>query len=116
MNKIKIRNYQIFNTIFVFALGTLLHFVYDWSGQNQIIGAFSAVNESTWEHLKLIYFPMLITIIIGFFYLGKNTSNFMCSKTIGLLVALAFTVIFFYTYTGILGKNIAIIDISSFFI
>ncbi len=116
MNKIKIRNYQIFSTIFVFVLGTLLHFVYDWSGQNQIIGAFSAVNESTWEHLKLIYFPMLITIIIGFFYLGKNTSNFMCSKTIGLLVALAFTVIFFYTYTGILGKNIAIIDISSFFI
>ena len=58
MNKIKIRNYKIFNTIFVFALGTLLHFVYDWSWQNQIIGAFSAVNESTWEHLKLIFFPI----------------------------------------------------------
>ncbi len=116
MNKIKIRNYQIFSTIFVFVLGTLLHFVYDWSGQNQIIGAFSAVNESTWEHLKLIFFPMLITIIIGYFYFRKTVSNFICSETIGLLVSLAFTVIFFYTYTGILGKNIAIIDISSFFI
>lgn len=116
MNKIKIRNYQIFSTIFVFVLGTLLHFVYDWSGQNQIIGSFSAVNESTWEHLKLIFFPMLITIIIGFFYLGKTVPNFICSKTIGLLVSLAFTVIFFYTYTGILGTNIAFIDISSFFI
>ena len=116
MNKIKIRNYQIFNTIFVFALGTLLHFVYDWSGQNQIIGAFSAVNESTWEHLKLIYFPMLITTIAGVIYFGKTVPNFLCSKTIGILVALAFTVIFFYTYTGILGTNIAIIDISSFFI
>ena len=116
MNKIKIRNYQIFSTIFVFALGTLLHFTYDWSGQNQIIGAFSAVNESTWEHLKLIFFPMLITIIIGYFYFRKTIFNFICSKTIGLLVALTFTVVFFYTYTGILGKNIAIIDISSFFI
>lgn len=27
-----------------------------------------------------------------------------------------FTVVFFYTYSGILGKNIAIIDISSFFV
>lgn len=116
MNKIRIRNFQIFSTIFVFVLGTLLHFVYDWSGQNQIIGAFSAVNESTWEHLKLIFFPALITIIIGSFYFKKTVCNFICSKTIGLLVSLAFTVIFFYTYTGILGKNIAIIDILSFFI
>ena len=116
MDKRKIRKYQIFSTLFVFALGTLLHFTYDWSGQNQIIGAFSAVNESTWEHLKLIFFPMLITIIIGFFYLGKTVPNFVCSKTIGLLVSLAFTVIFFYTYTGILGTNIAFIDIASFFI
>ena len=116
MNKIKIRNYQIFSTIFVFVMGTLLHFVYDWSGQNNIIGAFSAVNESTWEHLKLIFFPMVITIIIGFFYLGKIVPNLLCSKTIGLLVSLAFTIIFFYTYTGILGNNIAFIDIASFFI
>lgn len=116
MDKRKIRRYQIFSTLFVFVLGTLLHFTYDWSEQNQIIGAFSAVNESTWEHLKLIFFPMLITIIIGFFYLGKIIPNFICSKTIGLLVSLTFTVIFFYTYTGILGTNIAFIDIASFFI
>ena len=112
----KIRNYQIFSTIFVLVLGTLFHFTYKWSGNNKIIGIFSSVNESTWEHLKLIYFPMLITIIIGRFYFGKNISNFFCSKTIGLLVALTFIVIFFYTYTGVLGKNIAIIDISSFFV
>lgn len=116
MNKIKIRKYQIFSTIFVFFLGTLLHFVYDWSGQNQIIGVFSAVNESTWEHLKLIYFPVLITIIMGYLYLGKTIPNFVCSKTIGLLISLVFTVIFFYTYTGVLGTNIAFIDIFSFFI
>lgn len=29
---------------------------------------------------------------------------------------MAFTVIFFYTYTGILGKSISVIDIGSFFI
>lgn len=116
MSKTKIRNYQIFSIIFTFILGTLLHFTYDLSGQNAFVGLFSAVNESTWEHLKLLYFPMLLTTIIGYFYFDKKVKNFICSKTIGIIVAMLFTVIFFYTYTGILGKNIAIIDIASFFI
>ena len=34
----------------------------------------------------------------------------------GEFIAMAFTVVFFYTYTGILGNNIAVIDIASFFI
>lgn len=116
MNKSKIRKYQIFSIIFTFVLGTILHFTYEWSGDNKIVGLFSAVNESTWEHLKLLYFPMLITTIIGVFYFKKDLPNFLCSKTIGIVMAIAFTVVFFYTYTGVLGRNIAAIDISSFFI
>lgn len=116
MNIKQIRNFQIFSIIFTIALGTILHFTYDLSGQNKIVALFSAVNESTWEHLKLLFFPMLITTIIGIIYFGKNVPNFLCSKTIGILVAICFTIVFFYTYTGVLGKNIAVIDISSFFI
>ena len=116
MNKKKIRIYQIFSVILVWILGTLFHFTYQLSGKNQIISIFSSINESTWEHLKLLYFPMLITIIIGYYFIKKDAPNFLCSKTIGILVSLAFTVIFFYTYAGILGKNIPIIDIFSFFI
>jgi len=37
-----------------------------------LIASFSAVNESVWEHLKLLFFPMLLTTIIGYFYIGKN--------------------------------------------
>ncbi|MBO4815922.1 MAG: hypothetical protein J5507_03160 [Clostridia bacterium] len=116
MNKKQIRNYQIFSAIFVIILGTMLHFTYKWSGENKLIGLFSAINESTWEHLKLVFFPMLISIIIGYFYIGKNTFNFVCSKTLGLILGMGFIVIFFYTYSGILGNNIAILDIISFLI
>lgn len=112
----KIRNYQIFSIIFTFVLGTLLHFTYKWSGENKIVAIFSSINESVWEHLKLLYFPMLLTIIIGYFYIGKNIPNFLCSKTLGILISMAFTIIFFYTYTGVLGKDIPAIDIASFFI
>ena len=116
MNKTKIRNYQIFSVIFIIIFGTLFHFTYQLSGKNPIVAIFSSINESTWEHLKLLYFPMLITIIIGCVYLKKEAPNFLCSKTIGILVAMAFTVVFFYTYTGVLGKNIPTIDIFSFVI
>ena len=116
MKNKKIRNFQIFSVIFTFILGILLHFLYEWTGNNKFIGSFSAINESVWEHLKLIFFPMLITTIVGFFYIGKEKTNYLISKTIGIIVAIMFTVVFFYTYSGILGRNIAAIDIGTFFI
>lgn len=114
-NKSKIIKFQIFSVIFVSILGTLLHFTYEWSNGNEIVGAFSAVNESTWEHLKLLFFPMLITIIIGYFYMDKNT-KIICAKLIGIITAILFIIIFFYTYTTIAGTNFAILDIGSFFV
>ncbi len=70
MNSNKILKYQIFSAIFAIILGTLLHFAYEWSGNNAFVGSFSSINESTWEHLKLAFFPMLITAIIRLFYFG----------------------------------------------
>lgn len=116
MNQNKLLKFQVFSTIFGIVLGTLLHFTFEWFGNNEIIGAFSSINESTWEHLKLAFFPMLITAIIGTFIFQNDHSNFLCAKTIGLITAIGFITGFFYTYTGILGRNIAIIDISSFII
>lgn len=116
MNKIKIKNYQIASTIFVCILGTLLHFTYEILGENTFAASFSAVNESVWEHLKLLFFPMLISTIIGYFYIGKNAPNFLCSKTLEILASIFFIIIFFYTYTGIIGKSIVFIDIASFFV
>ena len=61
---------------------------------------------------------MLITTIIGYFYLKpkEEYKNFLCAKTVGILSALAFVVVFFYTYTGIIGTNFAILDIGIFFV
>lgn len=108
--------FEIISTIFIMILGILLHFTFEWANNNELVGTFSAINESTWEHLKLIFFPMLITLIMGYFYKGKNISNYLCAKVIGMILAIIFTIIFFYTYTGIIGRNFAIVDISSFFI
>ena len=116
MEKRKIIRFQIFSVIFTWILGTILHFLYEWSGDNKIIASFSAVNESTWEHLKLVFFPMLITTIVGFLVIGKDNTKFWCAKTIGIILAMSFIIVFFYTYTGIIGTNFAILDIGSFFV
>ena len=110
----KIVRFQIISFIVVCIVGTLLHFKFEWSGNNHIVAAFSSTNESTWEHLKLVFYPMLIMTIIGYFYLGKDVKNYLCAKTLGIIYAISFIVIFFYTYTGIIGKNFAFLDIGSF--
>jgi len=63
---------MILAAIVVFVLGTLAHFVYDWSGQNSFIGLLTPVNESTWEHMKLLFFPMLIIGTAVWLYLRKD--------------------------------------------
>ena len=116
MKKNNILKFTIFSSIFVMILGTLLHFTYEWSGNNIFIASFSAVNESTWEHLKLLFFPMFLTTVIGYFYIGNNSSNFLCARLLSILTAILFTITFFYTYTGIVGTNFAFVNISIFFV
>lgn len=116
MDTSKIRSYQIISSIFACIVGTLLHFTYEFFGENIFVATFSAINESVWEHLKLLFFPMLLTTIIGYFYIGKSTSDFLCSKVFGILASMSFIIIFFYTYTGIIGRSIVFIDIASFFV
>ena len=116
MQKSEIKKFHIISFIFVSIVGIILHFLYDWSGGNLFVGLFSAVNESIWEHLKLIFYSMLVSSIIGYFTLGKNIENYCCSRAKGILSAIIFVIIFFYTYTGVLGKMIDAINILSFFI
>ena len=107
---------SIISSVFISVLGTLLHFTYDWFGNNPIIGAFSAVNESTWEHLKLLFFPTLIVTIIGAIYYKGRVPNYLCARLKGLWNAMLFTVTFFYTSMGVIGKNFALLNILTFYV
>ena len=111
-----IKKWQIIAIAICLILGTVLHFTYEFFNFNIIIGLISSVNESVWEHLKLLFFPMILISIIGYFVIGKKSCNYWFAQAAGILVSLTFVVVFFYTYTGIIGDNFAILDISSFII
>ncbi len=115
MNK-KLKTVQIVVIILAIVFGTLLHFTYEWSGENRIVGLFSATNESVWEHLKLVFYPMLILAIVEYFVVKKEANNYIEAKSLEIFLAIAFIIVFYYTYTGIIGKTFFIIDILTFII
>lgn len=110
----KLKNSQIAGFIFTVIIGTALHFTYEWSGENALVGAFSAVNESVWEHLKLLSVPMLLFGIAEYFMYGKNKDNFAPVRLLSILIGMAFIVTVFYTYSGIIGEHFPIVDILLF--
>lgn len=95
--------------------GTLLHFLYEWLGESIIVAPFSGVNESTWEHMKLLFVPMfLFAIFQSFFFRDRN--DFWCIKLRGVIVGLSIIPIIFYTYNGAIGKSPDWLNIAIFFI
>ena len=95
--------------------GTILHFLYDWSNKSPLVAPFSGINESTFEHMKLLYFPMLIFAIIESFFF-KEDKRFWCVKLRGILLGLALIPIIFYTYNGVIGKSPDWVNIAIFFV
>lgn len=76
---------------------------------------FSAVNESTWEHMKILFMPMFIFALIESKFIKSSFSSFWSVKLLGILLGLILIPILFYTYTGIFGKSVDFINIAIFF-
>lgn len=112
MNQLK--KYTIIGTLFVLITGTFSHFIYEWSGNNYIVGFFCPVNESTWEHMKLVFFPMLLYTVFMYKKLHENYPCILSYLSLGILIGTFLIPVIFYTYTGILGYNIFILDIATF--
>ena len=108
--------WQMAGFIFIAVLGTILHFVFDWIGGNVAAALFSAVNESIWEHMKLLFYPMLLFSFVAYRIWGKGYPNFWCVKLVGQLVGLTLIPVLYYTYTGILGVEADWFNIAIFFL
>lgn len=100
--------------LFTVIAGGLLHFAFAASGGNTLIGAFTPVNESVWEHLKLLLFPAAAFSIIEFIIYGRSRPAFFAAKSLSIMIGLAAIVTLFYTYTGIAGRNYLAADIAVF--
>lgn len=97
----------------VLIFGSFLHFSYDLSGESKLVAVFSSVNESTFEHLKLFFWPYVFFTIFERLKCGYK-KNFVFVKMLSLFFGMAVIVTVFYAYTAVLGKNYLILDILTF--
>lgn len=112
----RIRNWQIGGFFFAAVIGTLLHFVYEWSGYAAWVGLFAAVNESIWEHSKLLLTPVILFTVIEYFAYGKHMPCFLPVKLVSAVLGVAVIIAGYYTYTGIFGADVMAVNVALFFI
>lgn len=114
--KKKLLSYTLWGILFVLVLGTLSHFIYGWTNENPVAGLFVPVSESTWEHMKLLFFPMLLWTFFMLFKLQNEYTGLISGFCAGILIGTAAIPVLFYTYSGILGQNYFVMDLLVFLI
>jgi len=103
--------WEIWGAVYIIVLGTLLHFAFAWSGKNLFVAPFAAVNESVWEHLKLVFWPALLFALVEFNFLRKKLAlkekeNFWIAKSLAIPMAMIFIIGSFYLYTAFIPDNL----------
>lgn len=112
----RIKHYLAAGFLFTSVLGTLSHFFYDWSGRNPLAALISPVNESIWEHMKLLFFPALLWSLFTPRSLRKDLPSLRPSLHSGILLGTLCIPVLFYTYSGVLGRTYTAVDIGIFFV
>lgn len=110
-NTITYKKIIIIACIVSILLGVFLHFAYDLSGNNIIVSLFVPVNESVWEHLKLIAVPFTIFSIAFYFYTHKRFSNVFLLTLLGNTVGMFLITLLYYFGTKIFNSENMIYNI-----
>lgn len=97
----------------VVVAGSLLHFTYEWSGENTVVGLVSPVSESVWEHTKLVVVPLVAVGVVAF--VRTRRVGELWGALAGAVAGALLLPMLFYGYTGAFGVgNILWVDLLSF--
>lgn len=111
MNTKSLKRSCTLGAIFVLLAGTELHFFYEQSGGHVLSILFGAVNESTWEHIKVFLAPYVVWSILELAHLRPNFKAFVVGKVVGLYIFPLGIITLFYSYTALTGDNLLFADI-----
>ena len=112
MKKIK-----VIGVFISFILAVILHFIYGWM-PNTFISVIAPVNESIWEHMKLIVSSSLIFSIFEYFIYKKKDivfDNFILSYAISCILGIIVYLLLYIPLNDIFGHK-AYIAISLLFL
>jgi len=109
-----VRRLALVGMVFISLLGTALHFTYDLSGGNLLVAVFSSVNESVWEHLKLVFWPAAVFVLIEIAYLRKLPASFLPAKAVSMWLMPTVIVAMFYSSKLFIKESLAF-DLFTFY-
>ena len=103
----------ILQFLYVSIFSTFLHFAYDITNHIFIFSIIGAVNESTWEHLKLGIFPWFTWFFIRSYFFSYINSYF--GNLIAIVTYMITICAIFYGSIFIMKRHILLFSISSFY-
>ncbi len=112
----KLKHWEIAGFLFSALMGVALHFLFNWSGRSSLLGAFSAVNESVWEHMKIFFVPIFIFTMIEFIVFAEPFFNFFAAKAASTLIGILTIPVLYYTLNGAFGKTADFVNIAIYYI
>lgn len=113
LKRIKPETYTLLGILVSFAVGSLFHFLYSLTGECFIIGLFVPINESIFEHTKMVVLPVFIWWFIFYLFRKKDlfVNAWFTSALIAMISAIIAIPMLFYFYSQAFGIESLIIDI-----
>lgn len=99
--------------LFIVLTGTPLHFLYSATGW-AFLSWLGPINESTWEHFKLAFWPGLVWSTWQWIRLPSHRQTIWTAKAVSLVATPCAIAVIFYGYTSLLGHNVLALDIGTF--
>lgn len=109
------KRFSIWGTLIIFVLAFIFHNLYAWTSW-ELFKPISAVNESVWEHMKMLFFAGFFYYLLKLIINGWSETQNIAGNTASLLTMIMIIPMTYYTYTSILGKGFVVIDLIITFI
>lgn len=108
-------NWIINGIIPLFMIGAVMHFLYNLTGKLWVVGLISPVNESIWEHTKMVVLPIILWWSLYYLVRGKklniNKDKWFTGGLISLITSIISIPMMYYFYTSAFGIELFWVDI-----
>ena len=113
LKRIKPETYTLIGILVLFVVGSLFHFLYSLTGECFIVGLFVPINESIFEHTKMVVLPIFIWWFIFYLFRKKDlfVNAWFTSALIAMISAIIIIPMLFYFYSQAFGIESLVIDI-----
>jgi len=101
-------------SIVMLVLGTSMHFAHHLPFFNHFLGYIFPVNECVWEHMKMIFYPALLTAL--YMWITRKDISLISGPIAAGILGLPIAQAFFYGYWIFLGHSNLVIDIICYII